>query len=219
MEPLSLLIAEYVEAEKSDDKVVLQIFEITVSVFGIYHKRSQGLLAEKMLEMLEQVSQVSEQVNFIASELMEFIEQTRTAELKTSTCWMVVVALDILLDSHFLMEEITFFREVIMRTMFFYQDLQFFLTILEDSSNTYHDPPIFRSLENVADRARNVVEDCMMDNPIEWEMKYFLDVVINIATHSLEREINLEKVVRDIFDGQEGISQYLFQTSEEIHYI
>ncbi|KAL3501788.1 hypothetical protein ACH5RR_036237 [Cinchona calisaya] len=216
IENLSLPIAKYVKAVNCNDEVVSQIFEITKSVFGIY--RGSQWVSEKVLEMLEQASQISEQVNFIESELNRFIEQTRT-KWKTTPCLVVEEVLDILLASHFLMQEITFFHEVIMQTMVLCQNLRFFMTLLGESSNKCHDPQVLRSLENVADRARNFVEDCMIDNPIESEMKYFLDVVNNIATYSLARETNLEKVVKDIFVGQEGVSQYLFQTLEEIHYL
>ncbi|KAL3510696.1 hypothetical protein ACH5RR_030097 [Cinchona calisaya] len=118
-----------------------------------------------------------------------------------------------------LKQAITFFYEVASEITILYQDLRSLLNFLDDSSDKFQDHELLKCIKDVAYRARDLVEESLVDNQVESARTYLICTVSGISNRLAIKKSSLERVVKNSFDGKKGIRRGLVHALQEVQSI
>ncbi|XP_027098748.1 putative late blight resistance protein homolog R1A-3 isoform X3 [Coffea arabica] len=108
-----------------------------------------------------------------------------------------------------LKQAIIFFYEVASEITILYQDLFSLLNFLDDSSDKFQDHELLKCIKDVAYRARDLVEERLVDKQVESVKTSLICALSNskASARFLPRrgKSSLETVVQSVLDGKEGI--------------
>ncbi|XP_027150775.1 putative late blight resistance protein homolog R1A-3 [Coffea eugenioides] len=123
-----------------------------------------------------------------------------------------------------LKQAIIFFYEVASEITILYQDLFSLLSFLDDSSDKFQDHELLKCIKDVAYRARDLVEECILDNQVESVKTYLICTLSNSESPSrfLQQAVgksSLETVVKSALDGKKGIRRGLVHALQDVQSI
>lgn len=117
-----------------------------------------------------------------------------------------------------LKQAIIFFYEVTSEITILYQDLFSLLSFLDDSSDKFQDHELLKCIKDVAYRARDLVEECIVDNQVE-SVKTNLICTLSNRRRFLHQAVgknSLETVVKSVLDGRKGIRRGLVHALQDV---
>lgn len=120
-----------------------------------------------------------------------------------------------------LKQAITFFYEVTSEITILYQDLFSLLSFLDDSSDKFQDHELLKCIKDVAYRARDLVEECIVDNQVESVKTNLICTLSNSESpprflHQAVGKNSLETVVKSVLDGRKGIRRGLVHALQDV---
>lgn len=120
-----------------------------------------------------------------------------------------------------LKQAITFFYEVASEITILYQDLFSLLSFLDDSSDKFQDHELLKCIKDVAYRARDLVEECIVDNQVESVKTNLICTLSNSESpprflHQAVGKNSLETVVKSVLDGRKGIRRGLVHALQDV---
>lgn len=117
-----------------------------------------------------------------------------------------------------LKQAITFFYEVASEITILYQDLFSLLSFLDDSSDKFQDHELLKCIKDVAYRARDLVEECIVDNQVESVKTNLICTLSNRRRfrHQAVGKNSLETVVKSVLDGRKGIRRGLVHALQDV---